>query len=76
MCTHREPNSESRSPRVQIQRLVRVKPALRLPSDRTSIRRQPKRWLHTDEPLYLDAWRPRFPVGLSAFSYQLIVVEH
>ncbi|KAL0101399.1 hypothetical protein PUN28_018907 [Cardiocondyla obscurior] len=30
----REPNSESRLPRVQTQRLVRVKPALRLPSDK------------------------------------------
>ncbi|KAL0118418.1 hypothetical protein PUN28_009227 [Cardiocondyla obscurior] len=31
-----------------------------------SIRRQPKRWLHTDEPLYLNAWKPRFRVGFSA----------
>ncbi|KAL0132937.1 hypothetical protein PUN28_000581 [Cardiocondyla obscurior] len=29
-----KPNSESRLPRVQILRFVRVKPALRLPSDR------------------------------------------
>ncbi|KAL0131806.1 hypothetical protein PUN28_002987 [Cardiocondyla obscurior] len=32
----------------------------------SSIRRQPKRWLHTDESLYLNAWKPRFRVGLSA----------
>ncbi|KAL0106496.1 hypothetical protein PUN28_016301 [Cardiocondyla obscurior] len=32
----------------------------------SSIRRQPKRWLHTDEPLHLYAWKPRFRVGLSA----------
>ncbi|KAL0103383.1 hypothetical protein PUN28_017566 [Cardiocondyla obscurior] len=34
----------------------------------SSIRRQPKRWFHTDESLYLNAWKPRFRVGLSERS--------
>ncbi|KAL0121634.1 hypothetical protein PUN28_006861 [Cardiocondyla obscurior] len=32
----------------------------------SSIRRQPKRWLHADEHLYLYGWKPRFRVGFSA----------